>query len=337
MIYSIGQNIYNAATAEVKAFKAIPRTLGAGVVITGAIYGLSVAALAISSRVFAAVCGRIGFSSLATRIALPAILSNPWVIVAISVGVPCVRLLINSVKKHTRKPFMYKDPLHSYSKLGKEAIQTAREILNNYPHIEPYVWEGKHQPINQEIAYLANLYLVYGTKCKEVLQKNQNDPWKNKEVLTVHDDLIKISYALGCLTLDDLPDFVEDLKNKNTTRTFAEALTLQDSYQYRTFFRLPQLYHTIRGEISWIDSINNLGYKSNEISKEHADEFYKENTQQNSWRVLYNDYCDRITNYVSRNDLKKADTRHDNWTQKDELQDNGTMTFKGRNPDTTPT
>jgi hypothetical protein len=126
------------------------------------------------------------------------------------------------------------------------------------------------------------------------------------------------------------------LSSKGENRTYAKALTEQDSYQYRTFYYCTNAYHWFRGEIAWSAHPYNKDkkglFKAESISAAHATAFYQKGTIQNSWNELYNNYCDRIRLYVNEKELKSADSRHFNWTEKD----TEIKSFRST-PDTQPT
>lgn len=237
----------------------------------------------------------------------------------------------------------------AYPQIGQEAIVFARQKLSEHPDIKPAVfsagWNGPdetNQPINQEIALLINLYWDVSFKALEEATKAHGDnPWAHQNVIQAADELIKIGYAITCLTLEDLPEFTQALESKGTKRTYAKALTTQDSYQYRTYYSCTRAYHWVRGAATWVEDKydeENGGYLGHpkKASKAHADLFYQEGTIQCGWRQLYNDHCDRIRSYVKESDLQQADNRHFTWTQKDE-----DTFFKGRTfsdgPDSLPT
>jgi hypothetical protein len=338
-MYSIGQTIYETATAEVKRVKDIPCAIGAGTVITGTIYGLGVTALAISSKVFAAILTTTGFSSLAARIALPLILTNPWVIVAITIGIPAVMVLINATKKQEaleKKPTFIEFDVE----LDKEIIQFARDELKKHSNLSPTLFPKKYQPVNAEINNLHSLYNdYYSNFLKELktnyLQDTNNNPWDHEIILDAADKYLKIAYAISCLTLEDLPAFTDNIpKTMNVNITYEFALVDQNSYQYRSFFYCSQIYHQIRGGIDYKQMI--LMNFEGDIPKEHANKFYQFGTRQNKWNAIYNNYCARIRQFVTDTNLKKQDSRHFKWTQQDQLLSSGEMTFK-RTPDTLPT
>lgn len=229
-----------------------------------------------------------------------------------------------------------------YPQIGQEAIEFARKKLSEHSGVKATVfsagWGGPsktNQPVNQEIALLTALYWDVYFKALEQEVKKHAEPWSQPAVIQAADDLMKIGYAISCLTLEDLPKFIEFLDSKGVKRTYAEALTIQDSYQYRTYYNCTQTYHWIRGGIAWRKSEGNDEeglFHPREVPKAHADRFYQEGTVQSGWRVLYNDYCDRVRLYVKEDELRGADNRHITWTKKDE----GEKTFR-QIPDTLPT
>lgn len=237
-----------------------------------------------------------------------------------------------------------------YSPEGREALTFAKEELKKHPEISPEKfsagWKGPantHQPVNQEIALLTTLFWdTYYPAFEEAVKQHKENPWTHKEVIDKADVLMKIGYAIGILTLEDLPAFTQNLNAKGEKRTYAEALTKQDSYQYRTFYYCTNVYHWIRGAITWckhpLNDDMGLFYPESEESEQdsipadHANSFYQIYTIQSFWKILYNDYCDVVRQYVDKKELHAADNRHVNWTQKD----TGSHTFS-RRPDTQPT
>jgi hypothetical protein len=211
--------------------------------------------------------------------------------------------------------------------VGKEARKFAIESLESHPEITPFKFtafcsgDNTLQPVNTQIAKLRNLYEdVHFKAFEEALKNHPNNPWEQDEVLQAADAIIKVAYTISCLTLEDLKPFTEQNK-----RTYAEALTVQDSYQYRTFYYCTLAYHWIRGGAVWNDKEE--GYIDHSTTyngripvfttKAHAQTFYTDGTMQNSWNQLYNDYCDRVRSYVKEEDLRRADSRHVEWTIKD--------------------
>jgi len=224
--------------------------------------------------------------------------------------------------------------LKPYSTLGKSALEFARKKLEEHPEIQPKKfsagWNGPSetiQPTNQEIARLTDLYWDVAFKnFEELMKQNQDNPWASQDVIDAADTCMKIAFAISNLTLDDLKASTEISK-----KSYVNALTEQDAYQYRTFYFCTNIYHGCRAAINWDKNRNALMHIAS-IPDEHATLFYQKETVQNTWNELYNNYCDRIRMFVNENELKNADQRHVNWTQKD----TGVRTFRAT-PDTQPT
>lgn len=256
------------------------------------------------------------------------------------------RPTIENLRKIAINSILQDKGIHPYSNLGQEALEFAKKKLEEHPKIIPtkfsagfYGPEKTKQPINPAIAFLTTLYWEVAFKnFKDLMKENQNDPWNNQEVINAADACMKIAYAISNLTLDDLQLFTDRLSSKGENRTYAKALTQQDSYQYRTFYYCTEAYHWLRGEIAcsvvdpWNKNEGNLFYPRAPISAAHSNLFYQAGTIQNSWNCLYNEYCDRVRCHVSEEDLQLADTRHFRWTKKD----TGVEAFF-RVPDTLPT
>lgn len=237
-------------------------------------------------------------------------------------------------------------PIKPYSLLGQEAIDFARKKIKEHPGIKPNLfsagWNGSsttHQPRNQEIALLTTLrWEIYQIKFKQALKNHPIDPWRCPEVIQAADDLMKIGYAISCLALDDLKTFTKYLENKEIYRTYPEALREQDSYFCQVFFYTPIIYRAARFGIAFKPAFEDgaLAYPEEDVSRAHVNPFYQKGTIQNKWRALYNDYCERITYYVNKEDLNEADPRYVNWSQKDDnISFFGNSPFESR-PDTLP-
>jgi hypothetical protein len=254
-------------------------------------------------------------------------------LVAIIVGI------VSTTGIHRKKP----NSLFPYSPLGEEALAFARKELRRcrgFHEIKPYTWRIHSPPINKEINLVYTLHSNATDALNKAIKKHQDkdEPWAEDEVIQAADNYMKLSYVLGCLTLDDLPAFTAELKRKGDFRTYAQALTKQDSYLYQTFFSSHLGYHWLR---------NKGGHTKDEITDPainraydtYVDEFYIPGIK-NDWRTLYNEYCARIRWYVPDSPdgvmqpgggFGKA-LRFARWAQKDENR----STFK-LYPDSIPT
>jgi hypothetical protein len=214
----------------------------------------------------------------------------------------------------------YETPSQKSPGVCQDAIDFALNSLKKHPTMTP-MQVGREsvicQPMNLQIAILEGLYWkVYFTAFTDALKTyKEQSPWTQQEVLRAADDLMKISYAISLLALEELPLFTEKLKEFNIKITSAQALTQEKFYQSHTFFRCTRTYHYIRGALIW-DGIS-LVYPKNPTPESHAQPFYTEGTLQHTWNQLYNDYCKQVESYVQKRDLEKESKQHAMWIIKD--------------------
>ncbi|MDN3507568.1 MAG: hypothetical protein P0S94_01455 [Simkaniaceae bacterium] len=226
------------------------------------------------------------------------------------------------------------DAKKEYSDHGKEAIAFARGMLREHPETERFVWTYlDNQPVNTEIAFLTGLYYnVAQKKLWEVVkQHKEGNLLDYQDVKEAADDMMKIAFAIGCLSLDDAHSVQKAIQRNGENRSFVGTMVTQDSYLYRTFFFMPNAYQgVVRPGLEWSEegAYQDAGvYPCHPIPDEYAKEFYKEGTMQAGWRALYNEFCARIEMYVTRVDLQNGqagswgDQRFTNWTEKDKSQD----------------
>lgn len=218
--------------------------------------------------------------------------------------------------------------LPPYDIVGQEVLDWAYKQLKADLTLQP-TWislesaraEFIFQPVNRKIALLNTLKERYFVVFKSAVEKHAKDPWASMEVLKAADNLMKVSYAISCLTLDDLPDFIRRLP-LNMQRTAATALCAEDSYQQSTFFFCSRIYHLFRGGVTWgkrmVDGKEGLHYPMKSVSEEKARDFYQSNTLQNSWNELYRNFCNRVGKYVNLEELKKTDKRFVKWIKPDD-------------------
>ncbi len=225
----------------------------------------------------------------------------------LSVGIPLIIAYRTFSYCFAGTPTKTTTPTQPYSDLGNEALKFARQELQSDSSIKPAIFQSGYydkkqtkQPTNSEIALLTTLS-----------KKAGKGYFANEQELEKSSRYINLAFATSNLTLDDLEPFTQkigkgflNLLFREEKRTYTQALTKQDSYLYRTFFYLPLAYLNVRHPKG--------------KSEEYINAFYKEGTSQYNWRMLYNEYCDRVRSYVAEEELEKADKRFVKWTRKDE-------------------
>lgn len=203
---------------------------------------------------------------------------------------------------------------------GREALAFAKQKLAENSKVEPTKFMG--QPINPDIARLVTIYDENQRLFCVLLRKHPEDnPWADHKVISSADALMKLSFAISALTLEDLARSIR--KSTHTPRTNAEFLTFQWSYQYRTFYFCTNVYHWCRGALRW-EPVRRVYCFHRDPRTDadctppsHAGPFYQEGTVQHSWRALYNEYCALVRRYVDEAELRRADQRHVLWTMQD--------------------
>lgn len=218
---------------------------------------------------------------------------------------------------------------------SQQALEFADKKLEEFPDIVPTRFKTltggakTYQPTNQKIAKLLTILWDHVFEdFEKALKNNRENSWENPQVLDAADAYMKISYAISVLTLEDLKPFTEKLStDEGITRTYAEALTEQDSFMYRTSYTCTKAYHSIRKGVTW--GVNPFTHAEGlrppkSIPDSHAKPFYKEKTLPNSWNILYSDYCLLLRKAVPEKELAKADDRILRWT----IKDTGVKTFE---------
>ncbi len=211
---------------------------------------------------------------------------------------------------------------------SREALEFARTTLADHPEVTRFSWgcfEASNQhPSNPEIARLSFIFLeTWLPKLLKIVnpprrlvgfqetddrgnplklqpaiykQDRLEDPWADNEKATIADTCLKLSYALVCLTCDDMPHMQRKLP-----KCFAESFDFgcQHSYQYRWVVLHTRVYQMVRNCSD---------------NKQHSQCFYQEGTIQSGWRNLFNNHCD----YVKQCGWSLGDQRYFPWFEKDE-------------------
>lgn len=250
----------------------------------------------------------IGFDD---KIIFISCLSGGGALAALSVG----GIVWHVIKKYASSKQILALP---YSDRGQRAIACARQKLEQRQDLQPMIFKFRgllsfSQPFDKEIARLAALHQeVYEAFVQKI--KDNEDPWNDPSTLEMADDLMKLSYAISSLSLDELPRLAQKKKGSGN----AVILTSAETYQYRTFFYLPTAYHSARRKVDRSENNPEVIVFSTKIEEKYLEPFYQEGTLQWEWRMLYNDYCERVRMCLDEDELKKKDSRYVKWTQADE-------------------
>lgn len=166
-----------------------------------------------------------------------------------------------------------------------------------------------YKPVNKDIETLFHLYENKYLPAFEAAIKQSDNPWQDPTLLKAADELIRISYTISKLTLEDIPSLVEEVQKLGNTT----ALTSENSYTIRTYFIFPEIYHSIRGGMIWDPD------RSGFILPPEEDglEFYTPTAIQSQWRKLYNSFSRDVRQNFDCEWLAKNHPEFIQWTQFD--------------------
>lgn len=222
------------------------------------------------------------------------------------------------------------------AKICNEAMAFAEEQLIQHKDTKPYTVGGEvvllKQPCDRRINLLMAIYDPFYKSFTEELKKIRDNPWEEPSVIQAADKVMKLGYALSRLTLEDLPEFHKNLNDKERGRSLEYTLKCQGNYFFILYYRFT-IYNNLRFGAKWVEGkgpqksiltkdgwvkVPREGLEiSGEITKEYESSFYKKGTLQNNWRLLNNDFSDRVFTVVDKKRLLKEDERLANCLTKD--------------------
>ncbi len=174
--------------------------------------------------------------------------------------------------------------------LGIDAVAFARQQIEENADTQPHIFKNRkveiEQPRNPEIAILMTLFL------DKFLPAIDQEEENGDAHINALDETLKIAYAISYLSLNDLSIIAEE-KNRHPM----DILTDPDFHPYQTFYHIVTFYQQIR-------ELHPL-----------QEEFYIEGSVENSWRELYNIYCDQVRERLSKEEMLPSQMRPVNWRQ----------------------
>ncbi len=121
-------------------------------------------------------------------------------------------------------------------------------------------------------------------------------------------NLMRISYAISCLTLEDARAIQAKYQKPETrSRSVVQILTSQEFWHYRLYFFCPVAYYHIKTSLC-----------PPARHEEYDAQFYASAgtcQEPQTWRLLFNDFCDRRVVLAPDNQI--TDERFVRWTPKD--------------------
>lgn len=195
-------------------------------------------------------------------------------------------------------------------------LKNAEKLLNEKQLLAiEFVTDEKKliQPIKVEINQLAGCYIEAYKQLMTQANQNHQDIFSNPDLANLADTCIELAYAIGMATLAELETFTEKLAQVNNMRlTPAQVFTSKETYHLITFCWLPRLYRILRG-CDHVETARKTGKPAfifiNDPSKlkEHGKLFYQASTLQAKWRLLHNDFCQRVKSRVSEEELLEVE------------------------------
>lgn len=231
---------------------------------------------------------------------------------------------------------------YELSPIGRQALTFSENLLVEHPSISSLkmvaaqLLPASCQPHNLAISrldlLLRTVLFPEFRRCLEKNSKNGKDPWKtpSEELLQAANSCMQVAYALSVLMLEDIKEQLPELKSGeeelSESQQYAKALVCQRYYWFLTYYSIFSIYHLLRGK-SVVEKKNLKPFRRQEqwvynqttLSSDPADPFHEQGTFQNHWRELYNDYCDRIIQYATIEDIRKKDARYAHYIKKDTL------------------
>lgn len=221
--------------------------------------------------------------------------------------------------------FYVKKPLRFRENPRDEMVRFAMDELDKSSAIVPTVFYDCAELVQECDPTIAKLSTLFDQFAMDWQGKLAKSSWQHPEVIQAADKTLKIAYAIGCLTL-------EDLQRKNT---YVCCPLFDDEKSARkTSLFLTTIYHKARAGCVTNAASKNTSYpETSTVSPEtakicpiHASEYYKLNTFQFQWRLLYNDFCDKFQKACPQKDF--ITHGHDDHILKWHRQDEGIGTFE---------
>jgi hypothetical protein len=195
--------------------------------------------------------------------------------------------------------------IKSNSRRIQRAIQEAKafakkevaEYGGNETHLQGFEIVGElqlYEPSNSKLPQIVGKRNAIGAKFIEHLRTIKEEDWAEQATIDIADKVMKMSYYTAIKALEELPFFLG-------LHTMWVAFDDMATHQYDAFVHFTNTYHSIRAGKFWGTSEITLDsqpvklpcWQYNTIVM-GVEEFYKEGTKQNLWRLLYNNYCERF-------------------------------------------
>ena len=228
---------------------------------------------------------------IATSSAAVAFVSSPLglagiaLIVTVALAALAIRHYHNSSRNALRTTLL---PFTSIPEVGIDALAAVSPLIANAT--------TSSETFALAVAEFNRIY----SKLMNAIYNPSEKPSTPEALQNLANKAIQLAYFIGSTLLTELNTLPEEAR--------ITALKNTSSHEYYAFFYLPVMYHTLR------DGILDLLAPER---KDRISTFYTEDSVNNNWRALYNDYCDRIRMLISEATLNEGNALFISWTRKD--------------------
>ncbi|BAE81222.1 hypothetical protein [Chlamydia felis Fe/C-56] len=188
-----------------------------------------------------------------------------------------------------------KGGIPSLNAQGEAALAYATQLLeDNRGNLEPLPWNYLRPPINEELSCLFDLMYNKRSEVMNILKDEEGrivfSNRENEQFFVLMTEYLQLAFAVSIYTLRDLDAY---MKKYADTASYAQALSRQNSYNYKTFYAMSIAYSLAR----WLDRRCDSGAPEDMVERSIS-RFYQEGTQEFAWRALFNNFCERARWYL---------------------------------------
>lgn len=212
--------------------------------------------------------------------------------------------------------------LPPYPEVATQALRRAQELLAQNPAITPHQCNrnGRAIPLprNLEIAKLRTLCHIKYTQFVVAASKQSFTFLTFDPIRDLMDDCITLAYAIAVKSLEEMPQHASSFWGR---KTYVQMLVDTNASLFCPVGLLSNLYHQFRScaSIEKVDGEDVLmPIKDQDALEQHGKTYFVPGKMEYRWRLLFNDYCDRVACYAPREEIKKLNSQVARWLIKEE-------------------
>lgn len=167
------------------------------------------------------------------------------------------------------------------------------------------------------------LYLFWKKSFKQfekILKEHSENPWQNKEVLESASELLRVGFVISERTFQKFENLSSQMRSKyddKQTLSYINVLRSPTNYSCRTAYYCANVYAWIKCGVGYdvvqeklilfkeeyiqekLKTLKGRDYVLlKDLDIDESDEFYRSDTPQNKFRLLYNAYCDKFDDVI---------------------------------------